>query len=707
MKKLFKILLYIVFIVLVLLIVGAFLASKLINPNDYKGRIIAAVHEKTGRDLVIGNIEMSYFPWIGARVQDVRLSNAAGFQPQDRFMQVGEADVKVKLMPLFSRKVEVGKITLKDVELNLAKNKVGLSNWQDISSRQNANTTVSAGTGNAQPVVASQSNAATTALAISIAGIDIENANISWIDEQKDQRVQVSNFNLSSENPQKNKPFPISLSFTINSAKPALAGNFSFDSTVTFNDQNKTCELASPRIAFTSTGAQALTFQADQILVDTHQQTMAMSNVALNGGGLDAKLRKVNVQQVFSKPLLTADLQVAPFNLKAFLQTMGHPIKTQDPSALQRVSLTTQLEATASSLRLNPLSVRLDNSTINGSVNIADFRTQSINFDVAIDQINADHYLPPKSASAAAANATTPATTAASATAASGTQPGALRRATINGKLRVGSLTVADTLLTQVYAQIALGNGVLQVSPLNANVYNGSAKGKIAIDFNAATPAYTIDETLTNIDITQLVKSGKLTGRANLTTRVTLQGEGKDAMLRSLNGNVQFNIQNGAFVGKDIPFEVERAAALVKRQAPPPAPAKNQTDFGTFQGTGTFTNGIFSNNDLLVQSDKFKATGNGTANLVGGALNYHLLMVGLHMVNDAQGNAVQEERQFKIPVIVSGTLDNPIITPDLKALLQTEVGARVIQKATDRLEQRLGPGTGHAIGGALQRLLNR
>lgn len=699
MKKLFKILIYIIIILFVLSAVGGFLAAKFIDPNRYKDKIITAVHDKTGRDLTIGgDIELSFFPWLGARIHDVRLSNAPGFEPQDRFVSVGEADISVKLLPLLSHQVEVGKITLRDVDLNLAKNKVGLTNWQDLTTRPAIQATVPT---TVKPTTAAN-NPAAAAFAVSVAGIDIENANISWIDEQKGQNIQLKNLNATSKNPQSDKTFPFSITFDVNSSKPALTGHFSFKSDVLA--AGNTYQLIHPRLSFAAQKeAQAFTFQADQVAVDKHQQTLSVTNAAITGGDLDAKIKSLNAQQIFSNPSFSGDLQVAPFNLKNVLKALGKNIATQDPNALQQVALTTQFSGAIRSLKLSHFTLKLDGSTVQGNLNVADFSKPMADFNVTIDQLNLDRYMPPKSSATAAAPATPASATSAAASAQS---PSAMRKANINGALRIGTLTVAQTVLTQVSAQIALANGVLKVDPLNANVYQGSARGKVAINFQGAAPVYSIDETLSNIDMTQLVKSGKLTGRANLTTHLTMQGNDKNAILRSLNGTTQFDLQNGALVGKDIPYEVERAVALFKKQAPPPAPAKNQTDFDVFKGTGTFTNGVFSNHDLLVQSTKFKATGSGTANLVTEALDYHLVMVGLHTTTDAQGNTAQEERQTQLPVAITGTLSDPVVKPDLAALLKSEVGQKAVNKISDKLEERL-PGSGRAIGGALRQLLNR
>ena len=60
------------------------------------------------------------------------LGNAAGFQDQP-FATLEESDINVKLLPLLTKKIEVSRIVLKGLTLNLAKNPQGVSNWNDLT----------------------------------------------------------------------------------------------------------------------------------------------------------------------------------------------------------------------------------------------------------------------------------------------------------------------------------------------------------------------------------------------------------------------------------------------------------------------------------------------------------------------------------------------------------------------------------------------
>ncbi|MCK4894600.1 MAG: AsmA family protein, partial [Calditrichia bacterium] len=80
MKKLFKLLGFLISAVFVLLIMLVVALTIFIDPNDYKDEIAVLVKEQTGRTLSIeGDLELSFFPWIGVEIGKVQLANAPGF----------------------------------------------------------------------------------------------------------------------------------------------------------------------------------------------------------------------------------------------------------------------------------------------------------------------------------------------------------------------------------------------------------------------------------------------------------------------------------------------------------------------------------------------------------------------------------------------------------------------------------------------------
>src|SRR5260221_6355551 len=119
------------------LIALALLAVRLfVDPSDYKPRIAAAVKNGTGGELKLdGAIKLSVFPWIAMELGPASLGNTAGFSDQP-FVSFQHASVRVKLLPLLSKRLEVGRVEVDGLDLKLLKSAEGKGNWQGFGRSQ-------------------------------------------------------------------------------------------------------------------------------------------------------------------------------------------------------------------------------------------------------------------------------------------------------------------------------------------------------------------------------------------------------------------------------------------------------------------------------------------------------------------------------------------------------------------------------------------
>jgi len=103
------------------------------DPNDYRGEITSLVKDKTGRDLALeGDLEVSVFPWLGIRARGVSMS-----QPEEiggDMLSVQNAQLRVKLMPLLSKRVEVDTIVLEEPTVRLVTLKDGTDSFSGLTS---------------------------------------------------------------------------------------------------------------------------------------------------------------------------------------------------------------------------------------------------------------------------------------------------------------------------------------------------------------------------------------------------------------------------------------------------------------------------------------------------------------------------------------------------------------------------------------------
>src|SRR5258708_7085000 len=100
------------------------------HPNAYKGRIVAAVKESTGREWRLpGDIKLSVLPWVALDLGPASLGNPPGFSDEP-FLSFTHAGVRVKLLPLLRKRLEVARIEVDGLDLRLRNNPLGRANWQ-------------------------------------------------------------------------------------------------------------------------------------------------------------------------------------------------------------------------------------------------------------------------------------------------------------------------------------------------------------------------------------------------------------------------------------------------------------------------------------------------------------------------------------------------------------------------------------------------
>lgn len=116
--------------IIVVLIAAVIALWLIVNPNDYKGRIEAAVRTSTGRDLSLsGNIHLAIFPSIALELGPASLGNPPGFSSSQPFASLQRVSLRVRVLPLLHHQLDVGRIEIDGLDLRLLKNAQGQGNW--------------------------------------------------------------------------------------------------------------------------------------------------------------------------------------------------------------------------------------------------------------------------------------------------------------------------------------------------------------------------------------------------------------------------------------------------------------------------------------------------------------------------------------------------------------------------------------------------
>lgn len=693
MKALLKILGGVIGLVILLVAGLAVYFTLFFDPNDYRDQLTTVVKERTGRDLAInGDIGITVFPWLGIELGQVQLGNAQGFG-EEPFARIEAAQARVKLMPLLRKEVEIDTVALEGLQLNLARARDGRSNWDDLVPAESAGAAAEEKpAGEPAPAVA----------ALAVGGIELSDARVVWDDRQSGTRQTVENLNLTSGELVPGRPFPVEASLDLTSSAPVLKSHLTFKGEVNAQPDKgrytvKGLELRAESQGETLPGGKADIQLNAEVDADLWQQTLDVTGLTLTAYGLrmNGALKGGNIT---TAPLFKGTLEVGEFSPRELLAQLGQPaIDTADGNVLSKASLKSALEATPSRLMLSGLEMRLDDTALTGSAGVSDFASQALRFDLALDAIDLDRYLPPPREGQQAGSP-------GAAAGAAGIDPAVLRPLNIQGKFHVGSLKIAKLSATDINVEVKAKDGLVQLNPLNAALYEGRYNGDIRLDGRGKVLQLALDEHLKGVQAGPLLrdltgKEEKITGQAEMNAALRAAGNDAEAMKRTLNGNADFRFINGAIKGVNIAQMLREADARLKGQQVPPSNEPNQTDFSELSGTVKVTDGVARNDDLLAKSPLLRVTGSGSADLPRERIDYLVKAAIVGTLTGQGGKELDQLHGVTVPIKVSGSFDNPKYALDTESLLKEaaqgkieEKKEEIKQKATEQLQEKLQDG---------------
>lgn len=280
---------------------------------------------------------------------------------------------------------------------------------------------------------------------------------------------------------------------------------------------------------------------------------------------------------------------------------------------------------------------------------------------------------------------------------------------TLQGQLQTDQLQISNFKASNVSLVFNRKNDIFDLNPIQAQLYQGTYNGNIKINLQNKIPQISSNGKLTSIQVEPLlhdlakITRLQMTGSGNLTVNVTTKGINGDALVKNLNGQGQFALNNGVLYGINIPYWIGTGVALLQKQPMPVLSNQKQTDFGNLTGTFTITNGVVKNNDLTLKSTQLAASGAGSADLVKQNIDYQLKA---QLVD----STTKQPTGSAIPIKITGNLASPSIRPAVNEIIKDQLITQ-IEKHKDvignQIQKLIGKDKGGKLQDQLQKLFNR
>lgn len=618
--------------IMVVLVIGAMvLVPRFVDVQQYKPQIEALVTEQTGRSFSMGDdIKLSVFPWVGVSLSDLVLGNAPGFKAKE-MISVGGFEVRLKVLPLLSRRVEVATFVMDTPRIFLEKNKEGMGNWENIGPAKAPGKKAEAPKGGEQG--ADPESGGMPIQSLMVGHFSILKGLVSYSDQAGGLEKQVSDFNLDLKDISLDKPISIELSALVDGQPLSLAGQVG----PLGKDPGKT-----------------------DMEVDIVLKALDVLELKVKG-----KLIDPAGNQKFAM-----DIDLATFSPRQLFERLGQPfpMQTSDPKALDSVSLKVRVDGSPTAVSLSGGELGLDDSSLSFTAKAKAFSKPDIQFDLSLDQIDLDRYLPP-----APEKQNQEKQTQASAGTSAGKESkpdyGPLRKLVLDGKAEIGKLKAANLRMENIKVHVIGKNGVFNLDPFSMDLYDGSALVQANLDVRKNDPVTKISLDAKGIQAGPMIKDAAqkeiIEGTLAADVALNMKGDGPETVKQSLTGKGDLTFLDGAIVGIDIPGAIRNVSSGLGLGEKPAT--KPKTDFAELKIPFTADKGLVQIPGASLVSPLLRLLAQGKTNLVREDLDFR---VEPKLVATLKGQGDAKDRSgLLVPLLITGTYASPKVRPDLKAMV--------------------------------------
>jgi AsmA protein len=642
----------------ILVVAAVLITTALIDVEGYKPKIEKLVTEKTGYPLTLGGkISLSLFPWVGLSFSDLQLDNPKGFVGKT-FVRVDGFQARLKVLPLLSRKVEISSFVVNRPEISLEKGVNGVWNWQKLTEVGKQSTTPAAetttvpdsGDNKGQLPQDSEQQGGFALQSLIVGEFSITDGRVQINDLENNLKREVSDFNLQLVDVSLDKPITMTLAAVLDGKPLSLKG---------------------------SIGPLGPDPVAGKINLDLVIQALETLNIQASGYLEDIKKKKA----------FKLAVNVEPFSPKQLFSSLGlsFPITTTDPQVLGNVGFRANIAGDATQVVVSDSNLLLDDSSIKLDVTAKDFSRPDLAFNIEVDSIDIDRYLPPPPPAASSGQGKSEAGKEPAAPRASsgGADPGPaeqtksinydpLRKLVLQGTAKLGQVKVHGGTIDNIALDVAGRDGLFTINSLGMDLYEGNIAATGKLNVQKDQPVTALKLTLQGVQVGPLIKDFTqkeiVEGMLKAEVVVNLQGDNGELIKRSLNGKGDLFFQDGALIGLDLAQMARniKSGFTLDQQGERP-----KTDFAELHAPFSITNGLVNTSGTSLRSPFVRVLVTGNANLVSEMLD---MKVKPTVVSTIKGQGDEEKRSgLTIPVLVGGTFKAPKFSPDLEALVKDQI----------------------------------
>ncbi|MFT7491824.1 MAG: AsmA protein [Pseudohongiellaceae bacterium] len=759
MSKTIKTICIIIGLIVTLIIMTILLLPKLVNTDAIKRQITQQVEQYTGQTLIItGDVKFALFPRLSLHTGVISLSQPTGITskltPVNRpLLHITSAKIGVELLPLLQGKFELSQIELNQPQIYFIAAKAGSTSLSASSSEKPSNdlssnssiTTNSTGTSNS-----SASNNVSALAGIAASGISIINGGLVIEDQVAAVQYRLDQINIEASDLLSRTPTPVKISAlaSINNNTKAINSSNIESFAISIQTQishsadllSTTLQQASINIIETkqSQASRKLTATLNQL--NFHQTTQQLDIQALKVGASHGKLSpelsiaaltlplndffgkssdrdatpivaftvaeknlglkargEFSIKDWNTQALIKGHLVSETFAPKEILNFLDGNYKATDESVLEISQFSSDFNGSVHGFALHNINFTLDDSHLRGDASLVNFNDPHYMFDIDLNQINIDHYLPKNNDSTGAANLSKSDGNNAAARLPLVAPTSLFKNIFANGMFRIANLQANGAKLANIVVDVT-SNAEAVIIKSKADLYDGNMDAIITFIDEGAVSTLRMENTLRNVSAGPLLRDTQMTekiaGKVTATTDISFTDNGSQ---QANAGTILVSVVDGALKGIDIKKILDDVQNNIDsfrgKKVEQKTAVESKTSFAQMHATLILKDNVVTNNDLQIKAPAFRIGGKGKVNLSSQTIDYATSVI---IVNTNEGQGGKNRADLKgltIPVRFYGDLSTPQYQIDFRALLNENIKRELaIKKEELRLKsaQKLG-----------------
>lgn len=268
-------------------------------------------------------------------------------------------------------------------------------------------------------------------------------------------------------------------------------------------------------------------------------------------------------------------------------------------------------------LTIKNFSLDVDEIKASGQLEVAQFSKPKIRFGLDIGTLNLNHYLPKTDA--------TKSTAITSSAKAEPIKLGLPPDLDLQGTLNIHELQVQRFNLSKVSVPVSVKDQRIHLQP-SLHLYDGEYHGDLQLNAQVQPVRIVMQHELRGVNFAPLVQAvadkDVVSGKAEMDAKLTTQGLSMSDWIKNLNGDARVQITQVELKNLDLKNWILGRWYEKLNLAKPKEEHKELAVFNELRTSVQIHNGLVSNKDLLVTSERAHLTGQGQVNLVAEDLDY-------------------------------------------------------------------------------------